>query len=158
MTTATREADVKKQARALFAFSTESVGGQAYWLARGEQFDSYTWFESYVPRLEAVTVDDVWEYLVDDEWEIALGLLEELGDGRPLPVAFWETLAEAAERLAYEAQWVDIEASRAWARARRVKFLRNILMNREPAHTARFLGLGLSPPGNELAAIHCGFP
>ncbi|WP_342791059.1 hypothetical protein [Streptomyces montanus] len=62
-------------------------------------------------------MDDVWEYLVDDEWEIALGLLEELGelgelgDGRPLPVAFWETLAEAAERL-------RLERSAAWCRWR----------------------------------------
>jgi hypothetical protein len=62
----------------------------------------------------AITVDDVWEYLVDDEWEIALGLLEGLGkrgDGRPLPVAFWETLAEAAEQL-------RLERSAAWCRWR----------------------------------------
>jgi zinc protease len=51
----------KKQARALLAYSTESVSGQAYWLARSEQFDSYTWFDQYVSRLEAVTVDDVRE-------------------------------------------------------------------------------------------------
>jgi zinc protease len=51
----------KKQARALFAYSTESVSGQAYWLARSEQFDNYTWFEQYVSRLEAVTVADVRE-------------------------------------------------------------------------------------------------
>jgi zinc protease len=49
----------KKQARALFAYSTESVSGQAYWLARAEQFDSYTWFEQYMSKLEAVTVEDV---------------------------------------------------------------------------------------------------
>jgi zinc protease len=49
----------KKQARALFAYSTESVSGQAYWLARAEQFDTYEWFERYVSRLEAVTIEDV---------------------------------------------------------------------------------------------------
>jgi zinc protease len=49
----------KKQARALFAYSTESVSGQAYWLVRAEQFDSYTWFEQYMSKLEAVTVKDV---------------------------------------------------------------------------------------------------
>lgn len=27
-----------------------------------------------------ITVNDVWEYLTRDEWEVALGLLEELGD------------------------------------------------------------------------------
>ncbi len=32
-----------------------------------------------------ITVNDVWEYLAHDEWEVALDLLEELGDpeGRP---------------------------------------------------------------------------
>lgn len=49
----------KKQARALFAYSTERVTAQAFWLAFAENFESYTWFENYVPRLEAVTVDDV---------------------------------------------------------------------------------------------------
>lgn len=46
-----------------------------------------------------ITVRDIWDYLVHDEWEIALGLLEELGDGRSLPLAFWEKLADAAEQL-----------------------------------------------------------
>ncbi|MFI1364892.1 hypothetical protein [Streptomyces griseochromogenes] len=45
------------------------------------------------------TVNDVREYLALDEWEVALGLLEELGDVRPLPLSFWETLAIAAERM-----------------------------------------------------------
>ncbi|MFJ8150575.1 hypothetical protein ACIQ6R_36925 [Streptomyces sp. NPDC096048] len=49
-----------------------------------------------------VTVRDVWDYLAHDEWEIALGLLEELGDGHPQPLTFWEQLAEAAEQLRFE--------------------------------------------------------
>jgi zinc protease len=49
----------KKQARALFAYSTEGVTGQAFWLAFAENFESYTWFENYVARLSAVTLDDV---------------------------------------------------------------------------------------------------
>jgi zinc protease len=49
----------KKQARALFAYSTESVTGQAFWLAFSENFESYRWFEDYVERLSAVTLDDV---------------------------------------------------------------------------------------------------
>ncbi|MBI5666942.1 MAG: insulinase family protein [Chloroflexi bacterium] len=49
----------KKQARALFAYSTERVTAQAFWLAFAENFESYTWFEHYVPRLEAVTIQDV---------------------------------------------------------------------------------------------------
>lgn len=55
-----REIDkAKKQARALFAYSTESVTGQAFWLAFSENFAGYTWFEDYLARLEAVTLDDV---------------------------------------------------------------------------------------------------
>lgn len=49
----------KKQARALFAYSTESVTGQAFWLAFTENFASYEWFENYVQMLESVTIEDV---------------------------------------------------------------------------------------------------
>jgi hypothetical protein len=58
-----------------------------------------------------ITVSDVWEYLARDEWEVALGLLEELGDGHPLPLTFWEALAAAAEQL-------RLERSTAWCRWR----------------------------------------
>lgn len=51
----------KKQARALFAYSTEGVTGQAFWLAFAENFASYRWFEDYVSHLEAVTIEDVRE-------------------------------------------------------------------------------------------------
>jgi zinc protease len=51
----------KKQARALFAYSTEGVTGQAFWLAFTENIDSYQWFEQYVEQLEKVTVEDVRE-------------------------------------------------------------------------------------------------
>lgn len=55
-----RELDrAKKQARALFAYSTESVTGQAFWLAFAENFAGYAWFEDYLTRLEAVTIEDV---------------------------------------------------------------------------------------------------
>ena len=50
-----------KQARALFAYSTEGVSGQSYWLAICENLGSYEWFETYVERLSAVTVRDVRE-------------------------------------------------------------------------------------------------
>ncbi|MFC5675172.1 hypothetical protein [Streptomyces incanus] len=49
-----------------------------------------------------ITVRDVWDYLAHDEWQIALSLLEELGDGRTLPLTFWEQLAEAAGQLRLE--------------------------------------------------------
>ncbi|MET9653386.1 hypothetical protein ABZZ44_24390 [Streptomyces sp. NPDC006460] len=54
-----------------------------------------------------LTVRDIWDHLVRDEWEIALGLLEELGDAGSLPLAFWEELAEAADHL-------RLERSAAW--------------------------------------------
>lgn len=54
-----------------------------------------------------ITVDDIWDHLVGDEWEIAFGLLEELGQGEPQPPAFWEALADAARQL-------RLERSTAW--------------------------------------------
>lgn len=52
-------ARAKKQARALFAYSTEQVSRQAFWLAFSENFGGYHWFENYVQSLEAVTLADV---------------------------------------------------------------------------------------------------
>ncbi|MER7342754.1 hypothetical protein ABT403_33635 [Streptomyces sp. NPDC000075] len=46
-----------------------------------------------------LTVADIWDHLAHDEWETALNLLEELGDAGPLPLEFWERLAEAAGQL-----------------------------------------------------------
>lgn len=48
-----------KQAKAQFAYSCESVTGQALWLGYSEIFADYTWFENYVANLSAVTVEDV---------------------------------------------------------------------------------------------------
>jgi len=48
-----------KQAKAQFAYSSESVTGQALWLGFSEIFADHTWFESYVANLSAVTVEDV---------------------------------------------------------------------------------------------------
>jgi zinc protease len=50
-------ARAKKQARALFAYSTERVTMQAFWLAFCENLGDYRWFETYVERLEAVTLE-----------------------------------------------------------------------------------------------------
>jgi zinc protease len=49
----------KKQARALFAYSTERVTMQAFWLAFAEGLGGYEWFENYLTSLEAVTLEDV---------------------------------------------------------------------------------------------------
>jgi len=48
-----------KQARALFAYGSESISNQAFWLGFSEMFDKYDWFTSYLERLEAVTPGDV---------------------------------------------------------------------------------------------------
>ncbi|MDF6022586.1 hypothetical protein [Streptomyces sp. JH34] len=34
-----------------------------------------------------MTLDEVWGHLVQDEWELALGVLEEVGDAPPPPLA-----------------------------------------------------------------------
>jgi zinc protease len=48
-----------KQARALFAYGSESITNQAFWLGYSEMFDSYDWFQTYLDRLAAVTPEDV---------------------------------------------------------------------------------------------------
>lgn len=48
-----------KQARAQFAYSSESVTGQAFWLGWSEIFADYTWFENYLERLSGVSREDV---------------------------------------------------------------------------------------------------
>jgi zinc protease len=52
-------AKASKQARALFAYGSESITNQAFWLGYSEMFADYSWFESYLKRISAVTVDDV---------------------------------------------------------------------------------------------------
>jgi zinc protease len=52
-------AKAKKQARAAFAFTTESVTDQAYWLAQSAILGEPTWFNQYVDRINAVTAADV---------------------------------------------------------------------------------------------------
>lgn len=49
----------KRQARALFAYSSESITNQAFWLGFSEIVASHTWFVRYLDRLEEVTAEDV---------------------------------------------------------------------------------------------------
>lgn len=49
----------KKQAKAAFAYSTESAGDQAYWLAQSIILGDENWFDTYVDRLMDVTLADV---------------------------------------------------------------------------------------------------
>jgi zinc protease len=48
-----------KQARALFAYGSESITNQAFWLGYSEMFADYTWFESYLERIARVTPGEV---------------------------------------------------------------------------------------------------
>ena len=48
-----------KQARALFAYGSESISNQAFWMGYSEMFADYDWFLHYLERLAAVTPEDV---------------------------------------------------------------------------------------------------
>ncbi len=48
-----------KQARALFAYGSESITNQGFWLGFSEMFASYDWFTGYLDNLAAVTPQDV---------------------------------------------------------------------------------------------------
>lgn len=48
-----------KQARANFAYGTENITNQAFWLGYAEMFDSYNWFETFLEKMSKVTPKDV---------------------------------------------------------------------------------------------------
>ncbi len=48
-----------KQARALFAYGSENITNQGFWLGYAEMFAEYQWFQTYLDRLSAVTVREV---------------------------------------------------------------------------------------------------
>jgi zinc protease len=48
-----------KQARALFAYGSESITNQAFWLGYAEMFATAQWFTSYLEKLSAITPQDV---------------------------------------------------------------------------------------------------
>ncbi|MCX4770096.1 hypothetical protein [Streptomyces sp. NBC_01285] len=69
-----------------------------------------------------LTVSDVWDHLVHDEWEVALDLLQELGDGWTAPTGFWERLGRSAQMLGFEwsrewCWWRDAETREGMIRA-----------------------------------------
>jgi zinc protease len=49
----------KKQARAMFAYSSESVSNLGFWYGFAEILDEYTWFTNYLEQLDGVTTIDV---------------------------------------------------------------------------------------------------
>lgn len=48
-----------KQARAIFAYGSESITNQAFWMGYSEMFANYNWFLTYLERLATVTPADV---------------------------------------------------------------------------------------------------
>jgi zinc protease len=44
-----------KQSRALFAYGSENITNQAFWLGYAEMFDKYVWFTDYMENLNRVT-------------------------------------------------------------------------------------------------------
>jgi zinc protease len=48
-----------KQARAIFAYGSENITNQAFWLGYAEMFADYNWFLTYLDKLTAVTPADV---------------------------------------------------------------------------------------------------
>ena len=60
-----------KQARAMFAYGSENITNQAFWLGYAEMFAKYTWFTEYLTQLEQVTPEDVQRvaqtYLLSDQ-------------------------------------------------------------------------------------------
>jgi zinc protease len=48
-----------KQARAIFAYGSENITNQAFWLGYAEMFADYNWFLMYLDNLAKVTVKDI---------------------------------------------------------------------------------------------------
>ncbi len=48
-----------KQARAIFAYGSENITNQAFWLGFAEMLSGYQWFETYLQNLAQVTPQDV---------------------------------------------------------------------------------------------------
>ncbi len=48
-----------KQARAMFAYGSENITNQAFWLGYAEMFASYDWFLTYLDKLAEITPEDV---------------------------------------------------------------------------------------------------
>lgn len=48
-----------KQARALFAYGSENITNQAFWLGHAEMFATYDWFTTYLEKLATVTPEEV---------------------------------------------------------------------------------------------------
>ena len=71
-----------KQARALFAYGSENITNQAFWLGYPEMFDNYDWFNQYVERLNLVTPQKIQtamqEYLKSEQRVVGIYRPEEV--------------------------------------------------------------------------------
>jgi zinc protease len=80
-----------KQTRAQFAYSSESVTDQGYWLGFSEIIADVEWFERFMERLAVVTVADVQRvaraYLKPSRRNV----------GRYVPIAGAEIVQEVAD-------------------------------------------------------------
>jgi zinc protease len=56
---ATEVSKAIKQAKAIFAYDSESITHQGMWLGYAEMFANYAWFETYLKRISQVTPQDV---------------------------------------------------------------------------------------------------
>ncbi len=77
-----------KQARALFAYGSENITNQAFWLGYAEMFATYNWFTGYVEHLNKITPADVQRiaqtYLVPENRVI--GIYIPTGEEEPVGV------------------------------------------------------------------------
>ncbi len=48
-----------KQAKALFAYGSENITNQAFWMGYSNMFASHAWFESYIEKLEEVAAEEI---------------------------------------------------------------------------------------------------
>jgi len=48
-----------KQTKALFAYGSESITNQAFWMGYSAMFADHTWFDTYIDNLEKITKDRV---------------------------------------------------------------------------------------------------
>lgn len=48
-----------KQTRALFAYGSESITNQAFWMGYASMFADHTWFENYLNRIESVRPENL---------------------------------------------------------------------------------------------------
>ena len=48
-----------KQAKALFVYGSDNITNQAFWLGYAPSFADYSWFTSYIERLQSIKIEDV---------------------------------------------------------------------------------------------------